>query len=491
MRELQMEFVSNPVTARWMRILTIIERKQSFTIVDLSNTLITTQRTLIKDIQSLKDYFDGAAIFLSDNHGFSFYEVDKIKYKEKKEKLLENEILFDIIGNIFYGELEPISELADSYNFSESTLRRFLEKIKKPLGTYALHLQFNPVDIIGDEGNIRKFFIDFYYAGEQTPYTLHPPRELHQTILEEISGKLKYSKFGTSATVAFFYYTLYITIERARQGKAISVPRILQELTVGENDFEILYSLRFSMESIFDYELSKEEFIWVYYLLLCNRTVTEIKQEMMFLSKYSIWPEINKISNELVKDRENNYNVSNDLIISVNSFLVSRKINDILCPVLNKLLLEEIHSIKQTRTIAYEKNYKFLKQYKRDFITSNRYLEDVAASLTIYLDILDDYSSPSKNILFLLEGDPLVIYQIKRTARKLLHQHNISFVRLLDLKEAYLNATHIDLLVTNYTPYVSEYNLFEKYLLIDFIPDEGDWKRVLSEVNHSRDEGYE
>ena len=45
--------------------------------------------------------------------------------KERKEQLLENEVLFEIIGNIFYGELRNVGDLAYDYNYAESTLRRF------------------------------------------------------------------------------------------------------------------------------------------------------------------------------------------------------------------------------------------------------------------------------------------------------------------------------------------------------------------------------
>lgn len=49
------------------------------------------------------------------------------------------------------------------YNYSKSTFRIILSKIEPVLIEYNLTLELNPINISGDEGTIRKFFMDFYY----------------------------------------------------------------------------------------------------------------------------------------------------------------------------------------------------------------------------------------------------------------------------------------------------------------------------------------
>lgn len=482
MRELQIEFISNPATARWMRILNLIEKTHEFTIVEISDLLNISKRTLIKDIQFFKEFFEDSAIFASNNQGFSFYTKDKVKYKEKKVTLLDDELLFEIMGNIFYGELDTIGELAHQYSCSESTLRRFLDKIRKPLERYGLTLSFNPVKIIGEEGSIRKFFIDFYYAGEQTPHTLHPPIALHKLVLKEVEDKIEYSELGTSATISYFYYTLYITLERVRQGHKIVIDHELKTVNFEENDFKLLYSLESALESIVGFKLPKEEFSWIHLVLLCNRTINNLSEEITFFERFNRWPQIETMTDSLLRQNSRYKTDIEKMTIPLKSYLLSRKINEIICPELNKLLVEEFNHVKLTDEKSFKSNLNFLKYYSDWYIAENKYLDEVAASLTIYLDLLYEYYSYSKRILFLLEGDPIVIQKIKSSANKYLHSHEVIFVRLIDLKKEYLNAKEVDLLITNYRSYISEYSLFENYVLIDAVPDYNDWNRIIKKL---------
>ncbi|MGH1812413.1 helix-turn-helix domain-containing protein [Enterococcus entomosocium] len=107
MRELQIAFITNAEIRRTMRILTILEREQQFTIVELSERLTISQRTMIKDIQSIKNYFGDSISLVSQHKGFYFEERNRLTYYEKKEQLLEQEVLFEIIESIFYGERLP------------------------------------------------------------------------------------------------------------------------------------------------------------------------------------------------------------------------------------------------------------------------------------------------------------------------------------------------------------------------------------------------
>ena len=97
-RELQISFITNAEIRRWMRILSIIEREHHFTIVVLSERLMISRRTLVKDIQAIKSYFGETIELLSLYNGFRFDERNRIEYQEKKEALLENEVLFELVG---------------------------------------------------------------------------------------------------------------------------------------------------------------------------------------------------------------------------------------------------------------------------------------------------------------------------------------------------------------------------------------------------------
>lgn len=85
MRELQLKFITNTITERWMRILNVIEQQNMFTIVGLSQQLGVSKRTILKDVSELKNYFEESAIFESNTTGYFFKEkIDDCIMKTKK-----------------------------------------------------------------------------------------------------------------------------------------------------------------------------------------------------------------------------------------------------------------------------------------------------------------------------------------------------------------------------------------------------------------------
>lgn len=483
-RELQLQFISNPVTVRWLRVLAIIEREEQFTLGALSERLTVSQRTLATDVGYLKRYFSKSAVFTYNSNGYTFKETDRLAYQEQKKQLLEPEILFEIIGNIFYGEKETIGELAEYYNYSESTLRRFLTMAQKPLSEYGLEFSKNPITIIGDEAGIRKFFFDFYYEGAQTPHTLHPPQDLHDQLLELIKTLTDKQELGSGYTIKAFYYLLYITMERNRQGYTISLPDKIFKLDISENDFRLFYSIQPLIEKHYGIFLSEEEFSWIHLQLLSRRTIDRKEWEEVFFSHYNLWGTLEDLTERFLRENGFFQNNQSELPIFLSAFFLTRKLNDEISPVLNKMMVEERQSIQKNYPHILEKNQQFLLQNKKKSALSGNYLEDVAFSLTLYSQILFHYHAPAQSILFLLEGDSLIVQHIQTQAQQLLgYRHKIRYLKIDELTDQQLNTEEIDLLITNYSPYLSEYRLTKDYLLINQVPDRHDWNRILDKVN--------
>lgn len=484
MRELQLKFICNAVTARWLRVLNIIEREQTFTITNISERLEVSQRTLIADIGYLKKHFEYSARFTYQNNRYTFEETDRLLYQEQKQALLSEEILFEIMGNIFYGEHETIAALAEYYNYSENTLRRFLSLAQKALRDYELTLTFTPVMIIGNEESIRKFFFDFYYEGAPTSHTLHPPKELHELLIEELSEHLGEYEIGTGCTVTAFYYLLYITIERSRQGFLITLPETLTSIDYQEQDFRLLFTLQEPIEKRYGVRLSKEEFCWVYYQVIIRRTLHNTKQEQTFYQRFNHWPQLSTVTTTFLTSRSIDKEQQKQLIPFFNSFFLTRKINDQISPVLNKLMEEEKESVLVHYPNELKQCRQFLEDHRKTLGLTPSYSEDIANSLTLYSHILFRYYAPARTICFLLEGDYFITQYIRAQAQQLLgYHHHIRYLKIRELNEEQLNGNQIDLLVTNYSPYVSEYRLTTDYVLMKQVPDRLDWIRVLDKLN--------
>ncbi|WP_438713304.1 helix-turn-helix domain-containing protein [Enterococcus sp. DIV0806c] len=480
-----MAFITNSEIKRWMQILTVIEREKHFTIVELGERLGVSQRTMIKDIQSIKKYFGKSISLFSNYSGYHFEELIRIDYLEKKDQLLEKEILFEIVGNIFYGEIMTLSELAHQYNYAESTLRRFLVKTQPVLDSYGLTLCFKPISFQGDEANIRKFFFDFYYYGDQTPFTIYPPEELHQTILRELSGKLGKYELGTGITISAFYYYLYITMIRVQQNQYVSLPSWLKKRDYQENDFQLLYSLQAVIKKEYNIWLPIEEFSWLHLRIITKRTVERMDPENLFTQRFNRWPAAIEL---VVMDyfADPFFDKWDTVVLKqyMTSFFVSRMINEAIAPVLNKELAEVITTLKENSPQLYFNHVYFFQQHASLLDFSPEYFEDIVVSFTLYMGLVFQHYQPEKRVLFLLEGNYLVVQAIRQQARQQLEErHQLLFMPLQGLTQDRIDSEQVDLIVTNYRPYVWEYQLQTDYILLNNIPDTNDWDLVKNRLN--------
>lgn len=486
MRELQLNFISNQTTIRWFNILNFIERNRQFTIGELAEVNYVSHRTIANDVKYLKEHFEESAIFHSGSNGFVFEETNLSLYQEQKKKLLENEILFKLIENIFYGKLDRIDELADYYNYSESTFRRLLSKCAPLLESYGLKWVSNPLNIEGDEACIRKFFKDFFYEGIETPYSVIPDQQLIDLVINNVADKLSIDVYDTASgtTPTAFYYTFFIAIKRVEQGFTTSIPLQLLERVYDEKDFLLLHSLAKDIQNIFGVRLPEEEFAWIYLVTICNRTFNYERFEMNFYNQYNIWPEIESITEEYVKRLKINAKTSSTITTFLKSFFLSIKIKDSINPVLNKEMLDLLNGLVSSQTKNFQRNLYFLEQCNSQFLLSNKYFQDICTSLTLYSDMLIDYYAPSKSVYFLLEGNHLVYQFIRIKAIQLFgNKHSLIFVPIQTFSREKLSESSIDLIVTNYSRNISNLLSNNDYILVKEIPDERDWENIKSKIN--------
>ncbi|MEQ7137476.1 helix-turn-helix domain-containing protein [Enterococcus casseliflavus] len=282
MKDLQLKFIVDPTTIRWFRILNLFERTQKATKGQLAKLNEVSERTILTDINKLKEYFSDSAQIVSTNNGYLFEKKNSLRFIEQKEKLLQNEILFELLGNVFYGELEDVAELIDRFHISETSFRRYLRQIEPVLKEYGLKLSLTPIDLKGDEANIRKFFKDFYYEGEMTPHTLVPPKEIHELIYQTFLSKIKEITIGTGTSPNEFYYNLYIAIERVRQGKRINVPTNLYKSVRNNKDFLNLFLIQQRIQKIYQVELCADELCWLFLVTIAKRPFDQIDQDKVF-----------------------------------------------------------------------------------------------------------------------------------------------------------------------------------------------------------------
>ncbi len=75
MRELQLNFMLNKTTVRWLQMLNTFERERTCSIASLANKLDVTQRTISSDIKELKTHLQEAAEFTLEANGYHFRKL--------------------------------------------------------------------------------------------------------------------------------------------------------------------------------------------------------------------------------------------------------------------------------------------------------------------------------------------------------------------------------------------------------------------------------
>ncbi|EME8127718.1 helix-turn-helix domain-containing protein [Enterococcus faecium] len=242
MRELQLRFMLNKRTISWLKMLNYFERERELSVVSLVTILGITRRTLMNDLDNLMIYFEDTMVIMNVPNGYYFKETNPSLFLERKSELVIKERLYQVLESIFHGNPKSIDKWADQFYVSESTMRRSLVSVIPILEKYGLALSFQPVDFIGEEANMRKFFKDFYYEGDITPHTLFPPESL-KDIVNDAFADTPLIMDNTGAAPGDFYYSLYIMIQRFKIGKRIKVPSVLKNIVESIPEFNVFITL--------------------------------------------------------------------------------------------------------------------------------------------------------------------------------------------------------------------------------------------------------
>jgi hypothetical protein len=482
MRELQIKFLLNKTTVRWFQMLNDFERERTCSLTQLAVKLQVTQRTISSDIKQIKDYFGNCIELVQMPTGYHFTENAPLTYLDKKRQLVAEEGLYQLLEAIFHVDLHPIEEWAYRLHVSESTLRRYLQHVSPILAAYELSFSFSPIDIIGDEANIRKFFKDFYYEADVTPHTLLPPRELVDLVMADMTDSPAQIK-NSGVPPTDFFYSLYIMIERYRGGRTIHISDFLQQKIKGIPRFEHYKTFAKRIEDEYQVNLPAEEFVWLYLITLSKRTLTDPALEVKFVQEYNYWSELAEVSRLYVRRWALSFQDQEQIEALIHSFLLSKKINDAVAPILNLVQIEVKERAQQSSD--FNENWLFLTENWEKLQYSDSFLADICAAFTLYTTLIQEfYYRPLQRIAVILEGNEHICQAIRaRFLRYVGKDVEVLFTRVNELTTDYLQAHDVDLVVTNYSEYLTDYILDVDYLLLKAIPDKFDWLRVIKKIN--------
>lgn len=481
METLQLRFLTNKTTVRWLTILNVLERNRSCTAQQISELTQLSNRTIIKEMRDIRDYFGDSIELITNNSGYVFEERLYSKYSDMKRQLVNEDPLFIILKSILEGETMSVEDWAFMFHLSESTMKRYLLSVIPTLSDYELQLSLTPVDLVGEEANIRKFFKDFYYEVNLTPHTLLPFQDMQEFIeeLEEARIKLK-----TDISLSDFRYFLYIMIQRSKAGKKMNDLDLQFDWTKEELGF--LEFLRRMIFKLYNFKINDSELTVLYIYCMSKRRITDVESEVVYCERFSKGDSGKQISNLFIDAYDEQlYSHQTKVTLFVEAFFISIKWLDSIASIMNKELTSTISFAKRLYPKEYDRTLKFLKENQKLIGVSSKYLEDISASLTLLVEsIRDMYLRPPRKIAFLIEGSYFMSQLIQAKAfRYLSGYHQIFFPTIGDLKSVYLQENQIDLFVTNQEEYLTEIIAGIDYVLFKAIPDRADWNQLLKAIN--------
>ncbi|AEB30178.1 M protein trans-acting positive regulator [Carnobacterium sp. 17-4] len=176
-------FLNNSEKRR-LQFAEILSRQEDWTLLsELAQQLNYSDRTLKDDIVFLKNNFTDFQVQTS-HHGVRLIFEHNKGLRSLYQKILTESVAYHFLEIIFMDEGKTISELADSFFISSSTLYRIINQINDSIRQYDCFIETNPCRIIGSEKNIRYFFYQYFFE-KHSPLEW-PYKTIHENSLDKL-----------------------------------------------------------------------------------------------------------------------------------------------------------------------------------------------------------------------------------------------------------------------------------------------------------------
>ena len=484
MKNLQLLFLTNKEAFRWLVILNILERTRTCTAQRISEKTNISTRTLIKDMQGLRDFFDLSIELTTSNSGYLLEIRNYKEYHSLKRELIESDPLFVLIKSILIGDLHTVEEWAFRFHLSESTMKRHILSVTHILNQYELQFSLTPVDIVGPEVNIRKFFKDFYYEVEITPHILLPFEEM-RNLFFHLDEKAR-ENLETNVSPSDFHYFLFIMIQRSKKGKRM--PEIEINIDFLKNERQFLSFLKENILKVYGYQISDNELNVLYIYLISQRRITQIKEEANYCKRFGNSRIEKHISKKFIENYEEylgKKSLDCEFFIFLESFFISLSWLTHMGEIMHKSSLSLINFCKEKYPDEVAFTVSFLKESYQQISESGKYYEDIAVSLVLTIEAIRDiYVRNPHKIAVLVEGSYYIRRMIEaKLLRYLRGYHQIFFPTIEEMTQEYFDKNKVDIFITNQEEYITELVANIDFVLLKSLPDAEDWNELLTRIN--------
>lgn len=456
---------------RIVKILTILlEDSNPIPIGLLAQKLNITQRTLQLDITNI------IATIPNNVQLITYNSLPSIKKTQNNDLGITNYLndillgnpLFIIIESIFNGEIYDSSHFSEHLYISESTVKNYLFILKKVLKSYNLTLSYSPIDILGNEIEIRYFYFQYFrYARSSEAPILRDDQYI--TMLNIIKSTIN----NHGIILNFDYYRLasWLTIitKRIKQNKHVHLSETIHSKYAKKDSY-----LKFKL-AIYTHYVSKEitlseSEIMYAYLTRLDAVIYEEHKSFFTDDFFDQLKKFEPLTVDFLKKSNRNLSINLTLSQTLQAYLVNISMLTELSTLYQKVpeklkqLVENKHS--KILTIWNE----LLKNQTNFF-----YTYELSVNLTL---ISETHLHTKKRLLFALTGESASINYYKEMALKYVpYDMEVFFVFNAPLDNKLLEKMEIDLCVYNITP--QEKLTYSNLFKLSNIPLGSEWDKLL------------
>ncbi|MBP2098477.1 helix-turn-helix domain-containing protein [Enterococcus rivorum] len=489
MNEIGYKLIVDKRVKRRIDIVTLLlKAKQPKPITYLSKMCHSTDKTVSSEIKTINELLPNEIKIISKEfEGVYLIADNPFLLSGFISDQLDGNPLYEIIESIFLSEEKTLEDFSIETFISESTIRSYLNTLKKVLKEYSLSLRIKPfINIVGNEADIRFFFFQYFRHAHDSASILAETEQLaavHNTITQLTKD------FGLKLNLDYYRISHWLLIieQRILTGHPIKLPIELLEKHEATFNFKNVKSAFYQQFSGLPLgSISEEEFLFAFIVRL-DGVIYEESTPFYMKDYKNYLAEFEPLIFYFFSENGLLPYVNADLRVMLQAFLV------------NTMFLSDITPGFQRVSSAIQQyvqsNYPEILNQWITTLTKNlmpnylhvKYPLDLATSLTlITVAYIERYTTKKRNILFSLTGTPSSLNYFKTQLLNILPNGvNAHFIFNKPLTNSLLDALEIDTCVYNY--HIDEPITYCQSLRMSNIPTETEWlelvPNLLSKIN--------
>lgn len=469
MNKIGYNLLTDVAVKRKIKILNLlVESDLPLSISKTAKLCNVSQKTITRDTQVLTELFPDAVIF-ENNSLFLNTSADMNLILNYIEDEVKNNILFSIVEDTFYARSATIDSYSDKFFISESTLRKYLFLLKKVLKQFDLTLNLSPIEILGDEINIRYFY--FHFFEQITEFS-------RNNYTNELFSLLRNLINVDGLLLNVDYHRLVhwsaITEQRIRQNKLVYLKQEVYEKHSRNSALpSIKRSMKENLDPVFYNQVNDAEIIFSF-LLSLDTIVYDEKSYFVPNSFLNEMEYFDHLVNEFFQKSNLSYSLNVELKAIIKAFLANERVLQDLSPLFQKnsstfqnLMKKKHHKTFSIWIDVLEDNDTFL------------YKEDLAASLT---SLTEAKVNRNKKVLFALTGTPAETTYYKYLAHKYVPKTaDLSFIFNQPIDNILIERLDIDVCICNFP--LSSTDLKCIFIKFSNVPLDKEWESLEKRLN--------